>query len=138
MKDLEDGTSLVRNSTITKSILKDRLGGLDRDEQVIQLLLNKSLGINEDKDLLVSNSNFVGRVLELSVLTEAGCDGIYMGSLNLNKTKKQSILSLFQEIKIKILIRRYLKELSLKDYFLEEVIYIKMNPEIIRRRFILR
>ncbi|CUV07752.1 unnamed protein product [Cryptosporidium hominis] len=88
LKDLEDGTSLVRKSTITKSILKDRLEGLDRDEQVIQLLLNESLGINEDKDLLVSNSNFVGRVLELSVLTEAGCDGIYMGLLNLNKTKK--------------------------------------------------
>ncbi|KAK9170889.1 RRP5 like protein [Cryptosporidium meleagridis] len=88
LKDLEDGTTLARNSTITKSILNERLAGLDRDEQIIQILLNKSLGLNKDKDLLGSSRNFVGRVLEISVLTETGCDGVYMGLLNLNKTKR--------------------------------------------------
>ncbi|KAH8582116.1 RRP5 like involved in rRNA biogenesis with 7 S1 domains and 5 HAT repeats [Cryptosporidium sp. chipmunk genotype I] len=88
LKDLEDGTAFVREPVTTKTILKEKLRGLDRDEQVIQLLLNESLKLKEGRDLSVSGSSLVGMVLELSVQTEAGNDGVYMGTFDIKKTRK--------------------------------------------------
>ncbi|OII73634.1 RRP5 like protein [Cryptosporidium ubiquitum] len=101
LKDLEDGTAFIRKPSVTKIIIKERLTGLEEDDQVIQNLLNKSLGLKKEKNLFSGSSSLIGKVLKLKIQNISESDEVYMGIFDLDKVKKNIYFKLVSREKDK-------------------------------------
>lgn len=89
LKDLEDGTALVQKPHFTRSILREKLDGLGRDDQVINCLINRFLGVYSEKSKKDSSVNLVGNVLKLKIHSKLGEEGVYVATLDLKKSQEK-------------------------------------------------